>query len=57
MNLEQKIEAILFFKGEPVSLKKIEDILKVSKEEIDEAILNLKNNLANRGIALIEKEK
>ena len=57
MNLEQKIEAILFFKGEPVSLKKIEDILKVSKEEIDEAILNIKNNLANRGIALIEKEK
>ena len=56
MNLEQKIEAILFFKGEPVSLKKLEDILKVSKEEIAEAILNLKNNLANRGIALIEKE-
>ena len=61
MNLEQKIEAILFFKGEPVSLKKLEDILsaqaglKVSKEEINEAILNLKNNLQNRGIALIEK--
>ena len=56
MNLEHNIEAILFFKGEPVSLKKLEDILKVSKEEIAEAILNLKNNLANRGIALIEKE-
>ena len=34
MNLEQKIEAILFFKGEPVSLKKLAEILKVSKEEI-----------------------
>ena len=54
MNLEQKIEAILFFKGEPVSLKKLEDTLKVSKEEISEAISNLKNNLVNRGIALIE---
>ena len=54
MNLEQKIEAILFFKGEPVSLKKLQDILKVSKEEISEAILNLKKNIENRGVVLIE---
>ncbi|MEK7471352.1 MAG: SMC-Scp complex subunit ScpB [Patescibacteria group bacterium] len=54
MNLEQKVEAILFFKGEPVSLKKFQDILKVSKEEIQTAILNLKENLQNRGVALIE---
>jgi segregation and condensation protein B len=54
MNLEQKIEAILFFKGEIVSLKKLEDILKVSKEEIKDAIFNLKINLENRGVVLIE---
>lgn len=53
-NLEQKIEAILFWKGEPVSIKKLEDILKVSKEEIIEAISSLKNNLENRGVALVE---
>ena len=29
MNLEQKVEAILFFKGEPVSMKRFQDILKV----------------------------
>ena len=57
MNLENKIEAILFFKGEPVSLKKLEGILKVSKEEIETAIVNLKNNLANRGIVLLEKSE
>jgi segregation and condensation protein B len=56
MNLEQKIEAILFFKGEPVSLKKVEDILKVSKEEINEAVLNLKKNLENRGVVLTEND-
>ncbi len=56
MEIEKKIEAILFFKGEPVSLKKLEDILKVSKEEITEALANLKINLENRGIVLIEKE-
>jgi len=54
MNLEQKIEAILFWKGEPVSLKKLQDILKVSKEEIQTAILNLKTSLENRGVVLIE---
>lgn len=55
MNLEQKIEAILFFKSEPVSFKKLEDILKVSKSEIKDAVSNLKTNLENRGIVLQEK--
>lgn len=56
MNLEQKIEAILFFKGEPVNLKKLTDILKVPEQEIKDAILNLKENLQNRGIVLLEKD-
>ena len=55
MNLEQKIEAILFFKGEPISIKKLGGILKVSEDEVKEAVFNLKNNLANRGIMLLEK--
>jgi len=56
MNLEQKIEAILFFKGEPVSSARLGEILKVNKEEISQAISNLKNNLSNRGIVLLEKD-
>ena len=56
MNLEAKIEAILFFKGEPVSRKRLADILKVSQTEINEGIENLKNNLRGRGIVLQEKE-
>lgn len=56
MNLETKLEAILFFKGEPVTLKKLEDILKVSKSEIKDAIFNLKNNLDGRGIVLQEND-
>ena len=55
-NLESKIEAILFFKGEPVSIKRLEDILKVSKSEIEEAIEKLKINLKDRGIVLLEKD-
>jgi len=54
MNLESKIEAILFFKGEPVSLKKLSDILKSSEEEVREGLTKLKENLNSRGVVLTE---
>jgi segregation and condensation protein B len=60
MNLETKIEAILFWKGEAVSLKKLGEFLsaqagsKVSPGEVLEALENLKTNLAGRGIVLQE---
>ena len=53
---EQKIEAILFFKGEPVSRKKLTDILKSNQTEINEAIEKLKESLKNRGVVLLEKD-
>jgi segregation and condensation protein B len=56
-NLETKIEALLFFKAEPVTFKKLIDILDCSREELLESITNLKNNLKNRGIVLIEKDE
>lgn len=56
MNLEQKIEAILFWKGEPLSRKKLVEILKVGQNEINEAIEQLKTNLIGRGIVLQEKD-
>ena len=67
MNLESKIEAILFFKGEPVSRKKLSEILsssvkasdgqgRIGQLEINEAIEKLKENLKDRGIVLLEKD-
>ena len=53
-DLASKIEAVLFWKGEPVSLKKLAEFLKVSPEEILEAISLLQNNLESRGIVLQE---
>ena len=53
-DIEKKLEAVLFFKGEPVSLKKLEEILKVSQSEIKDAVFNLRNELAGRGVALLE---
>jgi len=56
MEIEKKIEAILFWKGEPVSRKKLGEILKVEQTEINKGIEKLKENLAGRGIVLLEKE-
>ncbi|MEK7572372.1 MAG: SMC-Scp complex subunit ScpB [Patescibacteria group bacterium] len=56
MNTEQKIEAILFFKSEPMSRKRLSEILKTGQTEINDGINKLKENLKNRGVALIEKD-
>lgn len=57
MELESKIEALLFFKGEPMSFGEIANDLKEDIEKIKEAINKLKNNLSGRGITLIEHEE
>ncbi len=41
MNLNAKIEAILFWKGEPMKVGKLAEILSVSKEEVESALLEL----------------
>ena len=56
MTLETKLEAILFFKNEPLSIKKLAEILKAKEGEVKDAIFNLKRNLEGRGIVLQEKD-
>ena len=66
MEIEKKIEAILFWKGEPISRKKLSEILsaqggsasggKVGQIEINEGIEKLKEILKGRGIVMIEKD-
>jgi len=52
--LSNLCEAILFLKGEPVSLKEIERLLEKGTEEIKEALSGLRENLSLRGIRLLE---
>jgi len=56
MKIEQKIESILFFKGEPVGIKKLVDILGVPENDIQEAIKRLAQSLESRGIRVLQKE-
>lgn len=53
LKLEAQIEAILFWKGEPLKIKKLAEMLAVSTDQIEEAIKELENNLSGRGLTLI----
>ena len=56
MNLESKIEALLFYKNEPMEIKKISQLLGVKEKEVKEALQNLSNSLNGRGICLVETD-
>ena len=54
-NLPQKIEALLFYKTDALSLGSIAKILGTNASAIEEALVILENSLENRGIGLIRK--
>ncbi|MBK5215337.1 MAG: SMC-Scp complex subunit ScpB [Candidatus Pacebacteria bacterium] len=56
MQLESKIEGLLFYKGEDVEIKTLASLLKVSEAEIEESLKILELSLANRGIVLVRKD-
>ncbi|HRY62650.1 MAG TPA: SMC-Scp complex subunit ScpB [Candidatus Paceibacterota bacterium] len=56
MKLDALIEAILYFRGEPVSKKELAKILEVSKDTLKEALDSLHGKMEGRGIALLETE-
>jgi len=55
IELESKIEGLLFYKGEEVSIKELASLLNVSVEEIDQSLIKLEQNLIGRGIVLVRK--
>ena len=56
MNLEQQLEAVLFWKGEPVSIKKLSQTFETTEEEISSVLNKLETALSNRGIVLVRKD-
>ena len=53
MALEQKLEAVLFYKGESETKTKLAKLLGVTPEEIEEAAVKLGTTLSSRGIRLL----
>jgi len=56
MNIPQTIEAILFFKGEPLSVSYLSKLLGKNEDEIKSAFEELKNSLEGRGIVAVIEE-
>jgi segregation and condensation protein B len=56
IELESKIEGLLFYKGEDVAVKKLAELLNVSTEEVEEALKKLEQTLVGRGIVLVRKD-
>ena len=57
MELSQKIEAILFWKAEPVSFKKLASLLEVDLGSIKTALESLKTSLQGRGITMVQTDE
>jgi segregation and condensation protein B len=57
MSLEQQIEAILFYKNEPVEIKKLSKLVEKNEGEVREALKNLAVSLQNRGICIVETQE
>lgn len=55
MQLDAKIEAVLYYKAEPVSFKALATLLNKNEKEIKEAVILLKEKLQGRGLMLIEE--
>lgn len=55
-SLDKQLEAVLFWKGEPVSIKKLSQIFSKTEEEILTSLKSLEASLLGRGIVLVTKE-
>ncbi len=55
MELEAKIEGLLFYKGEEMTIKEMAKLFGVSEEEVSIALSRLEGSLKNRGLMLMRK--
>lgn len=56
MDLSAQLEAILFWKGEPVAIKRLAEILQKTPEDVAAAARALQDSLKNRGLTIVRKE-
>lgn len=54
MDVERLIEALLFWRGEPLTRSIIERSLNIDASQVDSALSQLRNSLSGRGLALME---
>lgn len=57
MELDNQVEAILFWRGEPMTLADLCHALKLPSNEVKKALQSLNDKLQSRGIVLIQTEE
>ena len=57
MDTERALEAVLFWKGEPMARTQLATRLSVSEEELRNAALKLREHLTGRGLQLLETDE
>lgn len=55
MELTYLIEALLFASGEPISIKRVAGILEVGDHQVRDALPQMRDALADRGVRLLQK--
>lgn len=53
MSLESKIESVLFFKNEPMTLAELSKLLNVPREDLKNTIFKLQTEYRDRGIVIV----
>jgi segregation and condensation protein B len=53
LNLQSKIESLLFYKGEPMSLANIAKVLSVSVNEVEQSIKDLSESKKGTGLCIV----
>lgn len=53
MELKQKLESILLFKGEPVSFKELAKLLEIEEKEVKTSIIELSAEYAGKGTQIV----
>lgn len=56
MNISQQLEAVLFWKAEPLSIKKLSTLLNTDENTIKDGLKTLEQNLEGRGIVLVQTD-
>jgi segregation and condensation protein B len=56
MDTKDKIEAVLFWKAEPIALQKLCEIIKEDREVTLAGLAKLEDSLKNRGLCLVRKD-
>jgi segregation and condensation protein B len=55
--ISAQLEAVLFWKAEPVSIKKLATLLSVGPESVKEGLKELEEKLKGRGLTLVQTEE